>query len=182
MPERDVVLVDKDADYRLLSLRFFFRLGWFVSTKLLKECLFIKLKKKNKTEYWLWGPRAERKLKLIHAQKKKTKTEMLISIYQHSLNLRPFFKPLFESGQAGSLATIKRTLFFNTTISDRFKPVLHSSARQGAIESPGLTAYVAYAQFSRPPCNTTLEKLEAEKWYFPTDCPTFPFQNVPSYG
>ena len=97
---------------------------------------------------------------------------MLISIYQHSLNLRPFFKPLFESGQAGPLATIKRTLFFNTTISDRFKPVLHSSARQGAIESPGLTAYVAYAQFSRPLCNTTLEKLRLRNNTFLTDCHT----------
>ena len=50
MPERDVVLVDKDADYRLLSLSFF-PVGMVCSTKLLKECLFIKLKKKNKTEY-----------------------------------------------------------------------------------------------------------------------------------
>lgn len=98
---------------------------------------------------------------------------MLISIYQHSLNLRPFFKPLFESGQAGPLATIKRTLFFNTTISDRFKPVLHSSARQGAIESPGLTAYVAYAQFSRPPCNTTLEKLRLRNNTSPLIVPHF---------
>lgn len=48
-------------------------MGWFVLIKLLKECLFIKLKKKNKIEYWLWGFRVERKLKFIYVLKKKNK-------------------------------------------------------------------------------------------------------------
>lgn len=66
MLECDVVLVDKDVDYWLFFLSFFFWLGWFVLIKLLRECLFIKLKKKNKIEYWLWGFRVERKLEFIY--------------------------------------------------------------------------------------------------------------------
>lgn len=37
MPERDVVLVDKDADYRLLSLSFFFPVGMVCFNKVIKR-------------------------------------------------------------------------------------------------------------------------------------------------